>query len=175
LFIIAFHRNNGNKIAKSTSMENFIEHLIKNSFVILCLSFSPYLYADFLDQSAEAIEARIAPIGKVRITLQPAPSQALLAGNTQEHLGKALFANHCVLCHGSGIAGAPRLGNKKDWELRSKKKLSLLLKHVKNGYRAMPPKGACLECSSDNLEAAIHYMLNKVAYPLSKNLYSRQN
>lgn len=146
-------------------MESFINHLIKNSFVILCLSFSPYLYADFLDQSAEAIEARIAPIGKVRIASQPTFSQTLLTNNVQTHLGKALFANHCILCHGSGIAGAPRLGNKKDWELRSKKKLSLLLKHVKNGYRAMPPKGACLECSSDDLKAAIHYMLNEVYLP----------
>lgn len=116
-------------------------------------------FADFFDQSAEAIEARIAPIGKVK-RASGTLGQSLSPPKTT-HLGKALFESHCVLCHGSGIAGAPRFGNKADWQLRIKKNLSLLLKHVKNGYRAMPPKGACLECSSKDLEAAIHYMTDR--------------
>ena len=129
---------------------------IKIITFISLLNVSVCLYADFLDQSTEAIEARIAPIGKVKLALETT-NQPLSPPKTT-HLGKALFESHCILCHGSGIAGAPRFGNRADWELRIKKRISLLLKHVKNGYRAMPPKGTCLECSSKDLEAAIHYM-----------------
>ena len=131
---------------------------IKIAIIILCLSFSTYLHAEFFDPSAEATEARIAPIGKVRIALRSTP-QPPSAHKTQIHLGKTLFESHCILCHGSGIAGAPRFGNEADWKPRIKKELSLLLKHVKNGYRAMPPKGTCLECSPADIEAAIHYMV----------------
>jgi cytochrome c5 len=137
------------------------KQIIKLVFFILFLNFSCSVKAEFLDQSAEAIEARIAPIGKVRIAHE-ITTQASSPSKTEIHLGRALFESHCVLCHGNGIAGAPRLGNTADWQPRINKKLSLLLKHVENGYRAMPPKGACLECSSDDLEAAIRYMIKKV-------------
>ncbi|MES2998556.1 MAG: c-type cytochrome [Pseudomonadota bacterium] len=137
---------------------------IKSAIVILCLGFSTYLHAEFFDPSAEATEARITPIGKVRIALKSTPQLPFPSTRkTQIHLGKTLFETHCILCHGSGIAGAPRFGNEADWKPRIKKELSLLLKHVKNGYRAMPPKGTCLECSSADLEAAIHYMVKNAA------------
>ncbi len=113
--------------------------------------------ADFLDQSAEAIESRIAPIGKVKLALETTDKP--LSTPKTNHLGKALIESHCILCHGTGIAGAPRFGNKADWKFRIKKSLSLLLKHVKNGYNAMPPKGACLECSSEDLKTAIRYII----------------
>lgn len=134
--------------------------IIRVSFFVLLLSYSTYLHAEFLDQSTDAIEARIAPIGKVRINKMPGPSLST-PPKSYIHLGKAIFEEHCVLCHGNGIAGAPRFGNKADWKLRIKKKFLLLLEHVKNGYGAMPRKGTCLECSSEDLKAAIDYIIKK--------------
>ncbi|MDQ8039974.1 MAG: c-type cytochrome [Rickettsiella sp.] len=128
---------------------------------ILLLSFSTYLHAEFSDQSFEAIEERIAPIGKVRIGKETL--NQLSTYKIQAHLGKTIFEKHCIICHSTGIAGAPRFGNKLDWQLRIKKKLSLLLEHVKNGYNAMPRKGTCLECSAEDLKAAIFYMTKKSA------------
>ena len=132
---------------------------IKIIFFVILLSFSAYLYAEFFDNSTEAIENRIAPIGKVQIG--KIPNQPLLSPKSYVHLGKAIFEEHCVLCHSNGIAGAPRFGNKADWKPRIKKKLSLLLEHVENGYGAMPRKGTCLECSSEDLKTAIDYMTKK--------------
>lgn len=122
------------------------------------------IYADFFDNSAIALENRIAPIGKVKVAASKINPSSLTATNkdTHTHLGKTLFESKCILCHGNGIAGAPRLGNQTDWALRIKKKFSLLLKHVTTGYRAMPPKGACLECSISDLEAAVNYMLKQL-------------
>lgn len=134
--------------------------IVKIILFILLLNFSAFLHAEFVDQSIEAIEDRIAPIGKVRIS--EIPKQTLLPPETHIiHLGKAIFEEHCILCHGNGIAGAPRFGDKPDWKLRIKKKLSLLLEHVENGYGAMPRKGTCLECSPENLKTAIRYMVKK--------------
>ncbi len=138
---------------------NMRKSIIKIILFILLLNFNAFLHAEFVDQSTEAIEDRIAPIGKVRIGENP--NQSLPSSKPYVHLGKAIFEEHCILCHGSGIAGAPRFGDKPDWKSRVKKKLSLLLEHVENGYGAMPRKGTCLECSPEDLKTAIRYMVKK--------------
>lgn len=119
-------------------------------------------YADFFDASTAALEARIAPIGEVKVSTSEINPRSLTITNKDTHLGKTIFESKCILCHKNGIAGAPRLGNQSDWAARIKKKFSLLLKHVTRGYRAMPPKGACLECSTSDLETTINYMLAQV-------------
>jgi cytochrome c5 len=129
---------------------------------IFLFGFGAYSYADFFDDSSIALENRIAPIGKVKVAASEINHSPLMAANKDIHLGKTLFESKCVLCHKNGIVGAPRLGNQSDWAPRIKKKFSLLLKHATTGYRAMPPKGACLECSISDLKAAIHYMLEQV-------------
>lgn len=123
--------------------------------------FGIHAYADFFDNSTTALEHRIAPIGKVKVTTLEIDHLSTNI-NKDIHLGKAIFESKCSLCHKTGIAGAPRLGNQSDWAPRIKKKFLLLLQHATTGYRAMPPKGACLECSISDLEAAIHYMLEQL-------------
>lgn len=125
-------------------------------------SFGACAHADFFDNSTIALEERIAPIGKVKVASSESILPLLTISNKDIHLGKTIFESKCILCHGNGIAGAPRLGNKTEWAPRIRKKFSLLLKHATAGYRAMPPKGACLECSVTDLEAAINYMLEQL-------------
>ncbi len=115
------------------------------------------IYAEFFDDSIIALEKRIAPIGKVKLGLS-----SPIVTKQDAHLGKTIFESKCILCHKNGIAGAPRLGNQLDWAPRIKKKLSVLLKHATMGYRAMPPKGACFECSISDLETTINYMLEQL-------------
>lgn len=134
------------------------QFIIRTIPFFLLLNFSPCLYAEFFDNSIEALEERIAPIGKVKICENPNPFSS---PKSHVHLGKAIFEEHCILCHGNGIAGAPRFGNKAEWKGRIKKKLSVLLTHVKNGYGAMPRKGTCLECSAEELKTTISYMVKK--------------
>ncbi|MEN9917108.1 MAG: hypothetical protein RLY40_1040 [Pseudomonadota bacterium] len=134
-------------------------------FFSFLFGFGICAYADFFDNSSIALENRIAPIGKVKIAASK--TQPLLVDinrDTHVQLGKTIFKSKCILCHKNGVAGAPRLGNKSDWAPRIKKKFSLLLKHATMGYHAMPPKGACLECSSSDLEAAVRYMLKQLPF-----------
>jgi cytochrome c5 len=133
-----------------------IVNIIVFSFL---LGFAISIYADFFDDSIIALEKRIAPIGKVKVAHSKMDPLSLTVANQDIHLGKTIFESKCILCHKNGIAGAPRLGNQSDWAPRIKKKFSLLLQHATMGYRAMPPKGTCLECSLSDLEVTINYML----------------
>jgi cytochrome c5 len=72
--------------------------------------------------------------------------------------GEAIYNTKCVVCHGSGVAGAPKFGDKEAWAPRIATGMDALLSSATNGKNAMPPKGTCMECSEDDLKAAIEYM-----------------
>ncbi|WP_235075901.1 c-type cytochrome [Marinomonas profundimaris] len=77
-----------------------------------------------------------------------------------ERSGEQTFNTYCIACHMSGVAGAPRFGNHEDWQPRIDKGLDTLLKDAISGFRAMPPKGLCFDCSDDELKHAIEYMID---------------
>ena len=73
-----------------------------------------------------------------------------------------MYDKKCASCHAAGIAGAPKLADKAAWEPRLKSGIDALLASVINGKNAMPPKGACTECSEQDLRAAVEYMTSTV-------------
>jgi len=75
--------------------------------------------------------------------------------------GQKIYQKSCQACHASGAAGAPKLGDKDAWAPRIAKGNDALLLSVKNGLKAMPPKGACMSCSEDELRAAMEYMVGQ--------------
>lgn len=74
--------------------------------------------------------------------------------------GEALYNSYCIACHMNGVAGAPKFGDKADWQPRIEKGMETLLKDATNGFKAMPPKGLCSNCSEDELRRAIQYMID---------------
>ena len=81
--------------------------------------------------------------------------------NAEEDAGKSIYDTKCMACHSTGVAGAPKLGDKDAWAPRIAKGNDALLASVKNGLNAMPPKGACMSCSDAELRAAIAYMVGQ--------------
>ena len=75
--------------------------------------------------------------------------------------GQKIYQASCQACHATGAAGAPKLGDKAAWAPRLAKGNDALLSSVKNGLKAMPPKGACMSCSEDELRAAMEYMVGQ--------------
>ena len=75
--------------------------------------------------------------------------------------GQSIYQKSCQACHAAGIAGAPKLGDKAAWAPRIAKGNDALLSSVKNGLKAMPPKGTCMSCSEDELRAAMEYMVGQ--------------
>jgi cytochrome c5 len=72
--------------------------------------------------------------------------------------GQAIYKASCQACHAAGVAGAPKLGDKAAWAPRIAKGNDAMYTSVLKGLNAMPPKGACMSCSEDELRAAVNYM-----------------
>jgi cytochrome c5 len=74
--------------------------------------------------------------------------------------GKKIYDTKCSVCHASGVAGAPKFGDKAAWEPRIATGMDAMLAVATTGKGAMPPKGTCMDCSDDDLKAAIQYMVD---------------
>ena len=77
--------------------------------------------------------------------------------------GERAYKGTCSICHTSGLGGAPRMDNKKDWELRIAQGSEVLYDHAINGYRGskgfMPPRGSSIKLSENETKAAVDYMV----------------
>ena len=88
----------------------------------------------------------------------PAPPQTAAAG-AGPNAGEALFKQTCIACHGSGVAGAPKFGDKAAWAPRIKQGVDTLVQHAIAGKGAMPPRGGSSASDAD-MRAAVQYMVN---------------
>lgn len=104
-----------------------------------------------------AVNARIQPVGQIEVA-EAAPATASAAGAAD---GKKVYDGGCVACHASGVAGAPKLGDKAAWAPRVKTGLDALLKSALGGKGAMPPKGGNSALSDAELKAAIEFMVGQ--------------
>lgn len=75
--------------------------------------------------------------------------------------GKAVYAQTCAACHASGIADAPKLGDKQAWAPRLKFGQQTMIASVLKGKGAMPPKGGNASLSDADVKAALEYMLSQ--------------
>lgn len=74
--------------------------------------------------------------------------------------GEDTYKTKCQGCHASGAAGAPKLGDKEAWAPRIATGMDAMVATVTTGKGAMPPMGACMDCSADDIKAAVEYMVN---------------
>ena len=75
--------------------------------------------------------------------------------------GVSVYNSKCIICHGSGVVGAPKIGDKEAWAPRIATGMNAMLANVIKGKNAMPPKGTCTECSESDLVSAIEYMVSQ--------------
>ena len=114
--------------------------------------------AAMMPQSAnDALKDRIAPIGQVKIAGAAAAAQA--GGAAAARSGEAVYNQFCMACHTSGVLGAPKINDAADWEPRLAQGMDTVLKHAIEGFNAMPARGTCSNCSDEEIQAAIDYMI----------------
>lgn len=70
-----------------------------------------------------------------------------------------IYQGKCFACHGTGAAGAPKVGTAGDWEQRVANGVDALYANALQGVGAMPPKGMCMDCSDDDIKAVVDYMV----------------
>jgi len=73
-----------------------------------------------------------------------------------------VYSATCVACHGAGIAGAPKFGDKGAWAPRVAQGTNVLYDHALKGFQGkagvMPPKGGSTAPDAD-VKAAVDYMV----------------
>ncbi len=77
--------------------------------------------------------------------------------------GKQVYNSGCTACHTTGIAGAPKFGDKTLWANRIAKGKEVLVNNAINGFTGstgvMPPKGGFVHLSDEDIAAAVDYMM----------------
>lgn len=76
-----------------------------------------------------------------------------------ERDGATVYNTKCAACHASGVAGAPMVGKADEWAPRVAQGMDVLYTHADQGLNAMPPRGMCMDCTDDELKAAISFMV----------------
>ena len=84
------------------------------------------------------------------------------AEDSRQLVGKTIYRQYCFSCHASGINSDPSVGDAEAWELLREKGDAELLRLTKEGIDPFMPKmGLCLNCSDEELVAAIEYMMRE--------------
>ena len=75
--------------------------------------------------------------------------------------GKMVYEKSCVACHVTGLAGAPKTGDKEAWSALMENGMEHLTESVINGKGAMPAKGGNSDLSDDEVKAAVGYIVEQ--------------
>ena len=73
--------------------------------------------------------------------------------------GKAVYEKNCAVCHGSGVAGAPKFGDKAAWKEHLAHGLEHMAEATIRGKGAMPPRGGNPKLSDAEVRAAVAYIM----------------
>lgn len=116
------------------------------------------------------VEDRIRPLGQVYM-----PGEEIHAGKPLVAVaarpepvattmsGPQVYNAACIVCHASGIGGAPTMGDDAAWQARIAKGNDTLYLNAIDGYVGstgfMPQKGGRLDLSDDEVRSAVDYMV----------------
>src|SRR5690606_7994783 len=129
-------------------------------------------------ETAAMLEARSKKLATAKPALTPAPKQAAAPAKAKTAAakpakpaakkvasthpdGEKLYKTACVACHSTGVANAPKLGDKTAWAPLMAKGMDSILEVAFKGKGAMPPRGAS-SADDATLRAAVEYMISTV-------------
>lgn len=115
-------------------------------------------------EDRKAVEQRIKPVGEL-VKMEGAPSPtpvaaAAAAAPAKAKSGEEIYNSACAACHGTGAAGAPKMGDKAAWAPRIAQGAATLYEHAIKGFKGMPPKGGST-ASDDEIKAAVDFQVAK--------------
>lgn len=114
---------------------------------------------------ARVTGARVAVAGQDNsaLAIQPAAGGAVVAALALPTDGVSTYETVCGACHGQGIGGAPKAGDKGAWGARIAQGQATLYKHAIEGYNGkagvMPAKGGRTDLTDDLVKAAVDHMV----------------
>ena len=79
--------------------------------------------------------------------------------------GQGVYMNFCAPCHASGVAGAPKVGDKVAWQERIGKGETAVIENALKGFQGnsgfMPAKGGNSALTDEEVSFAVMYMLEQ--------------
>jgi cytochrome c5 len=109
------------------------------------------------DESEQRVLERIKPVGTVVIAEVTAPKGSMT--------GQQVYAQICKTCHETGLAGAPKAGDKAAWQPRIAQGEQTLVQHAIQGFQGktgvMPPKGGDANLTDEEVHRAVVYLANQ--------------
>lgn len=150
--------------------------LVMLAIFVLAMNMSSLTQGIYTAQTEEyqaRVAERLSPFGSVYLpgeeqaAAAPQVAVAPAAEPVETTLsGPQVYNEACIACHGAGIAGAPTLTDSENWAPRIAQGLDVLRQHAIEGYTGsagyMPPKGARLDLSDQEVYDAIDYMLGEL-------------
>jgi cytochrome c5 len=119
-------------------------------------------------EEARAPASAPAPAGAAAVKTATAALPAGIAAATPAAAmadGKATYSQTCGVCHATGVAGAPKFGDKAAWAPRIAQGSATLHDHAIKGYQGkagmMPPKGGNAALGDADVKAATDYMVSQ--------------
>ncbi len=108
-------------------------------------------------EDEQRVLERIKPVGTIVMAEASAPHGSLS--------GEQVFAQVCTTCHETGVAGAPKAGDKAAWGPRIAEGEKTLVLHAIGGYQGktgvMPPKGGSTDLTDDEVHRAVVYLADR--------------
>jgi cytochrome c5 len=108
--------------------------------------------------TAPAAEKTAAAPAAEKTAAAPAAEKTAAAPAAGNAEGKKIFETTCVVCHGTGVAGAPKAGDKAAWAPRLKQGMPALYKAAIHGLNAMPARGGNPAYTDAQIKAAVNYL-----------------
>ncbi len=122
----------------------------------------------------DAVAKRLKPVGELALadagggavqgpkSGEENPKAAAAAPAAGKADGKKIYDASCAVCHGAGVAGAPKAGDKAAWAPRLKAGMDALYASALKGRGAMPAKGGITALADADVIAAVDYLAGTV-------------
>ena len=101
------------------------------------------------------VEEKVQPVAQVKVADNSAPQENAIIS------GEKISQVNCILCHGAGVMGAPKIGDATQWEARIAQGKEKLINHAIQGINMMPAKGGNSALSDEEVAAAVIWMANE--------------
>jgi cytochrome c5 len=140
---------------------------------------------DSPEMGEDAIAERLKPVGQVRVasttgdgsspiavsdkltSAGETPTQEKMTGDAEPasvggtaNAGESVYNASCLMCHGSGLAGAPKVGDKPAWKARIAQGTDVLYASAIKGKNTMPPKGGAMSTPDNDIKSAVDFMVS---------------
>lgn len=113
------------------------------------------------DTEAAATDASESAAAEAPAATAAAPAVEAPAAQSAGKSGEQVTQSVCMMCHGSGLMGAPKIGDKAGWAPRIAQGYETLVQNAIKGIRMMPPKGGNPGLTDAEVAAAVAHMANQ--------------